>query len=458
MCCKFQKRYTLCRYSVHKHVHDLHVLPTDTVTKKYYFGYFKNWIGGHLSITIINSDLQPVNYLVEAPRISLYQTGIIKANDELIISFSNDVEVKSHHDQDKGLYLETSGNKIAVFGQNQLSATSDTFLISPVTSHCITEYTYYALSVVRSSSSYRNYYSSVLIVGIHNNTVMKLTVTQPVNVAVGDVTTSLTAGKQYSFVISRLQTVYVRSHEDLSGTKVVTDKAVSVFSGHECGRVPWNTGDCDYLIEQIPPTALWGTVYYIAPFATRTSYTITILAAYSITDVSISCENFKNFVVIKEGEFVTLTLEEHCAIHSNNEILVGQFSHAGGTGDPMMIILPATIHYADKFDVSTIRNPSRSDYIHYVNIIVMSQFYQPEMIYMIENGINKSLSVEKWIPIKVNNITEAYAVQVKVQKGTIKIIHNNSEALMSLTVYGFASIEGYGHSGSLSIFSNRSTG
>ena len=70
-------------------------------------------------------------------------------------------------------------------------------------------------------------------------------------------------------------------------------------------------------------------------------------------------------------------------------MLVGQFSHAGGTGDPMMIVLPATIHYADKFDVSTIRNPSRSGYIHYVNIIVMSQYYQPEMIYMIENGINK---------------------------------------------------------------------
>ena len=410
-----------------------------------------------MSITVINSDSQPVNYLVEAPKIGLYQTGIIKANDELIISFSNDVEVKSHHDQDKGLYLETSGNKIAVFGQNQLSATSDTFLISPVTSHCITEYTYYALSVVRSSSSYRNYYSSVLIVGTHNNTVMNLTVTQPVTVAVGDVTTSLTAGKQYSFVINRLQTVYVRSHEDLSGTKVVTDKAVSVFSGHECGRVPWSTGDCDHLIEQIPPTALWGKVYYIAPFATRTSYTITILAGQNLTVISISCSDSGKSAIVNEREFVTLTLEEHCAVHSNKEVLVGQFSHAGGIGDPMMIILPATIHYADNFDVSTIRNP-RSGYIHYVNVIVMSQYYQPEMIYMIENGINKSLSVEKWIPIKVNNITEAYAVQVKVQEGTIKIIHNNSEALMTMTVYGFASIEGYGHSGSLSVFSNRSTG
>ena len=431
---------------------------SDIAANTYYFGYFKNYAGGHLSIIMINSDSQPVNYLVEAPKIGLYQTGIIKANDELIISFSNDVEVKSHHDQDKGLYLETSSNKVTVFGQNERSTTSDTFLISPITSHCITEYTYYALSVVRSSSSYRNYYSSVLIVGTHNNTIMKLTVTQPVTVAVGDVTTSLIADKLYSFVINRLQTVYVRSHEDLSGTKVVTDKAVSVFSGHECGRVPWNTGDCDHLIEQIPPTALWGKVYYIAPFATRTSYTITILAGHNVTVISISCSDSAKSAIVNEGEFVTLTLEEHCAVHSNKEVLVGQFSHAGGIGDPMVIVLPATIHYADKFDVSTIRNPSRSDYIHYVNVIVMSQYYQSEMIYMIENGINKSLSIEKWIPIKVNNITEAYAVQVKVQEGAVKISHNNSEALMSMTVYGFAGIEGYGHSGSLNVYSNGMTG
>ena len=224
---------------------------------KHYFGYFKNWVGGQLSIIVINYDSQSVNYLVEAPKIGLYQTGIIQPNDELIIRLSNNIEVKSHHDQNNGVYPETSSNRVTVFGQNEHSTTSDTFLIIPITSCCITEYTYYGLSVVRSSSSYRDYYSSVLIVGSENNTVMKLTVPQPVTIKVVDVTASLTAGRQYSFVNNRLQTVYVRSHEDLSGTKVVTDKAVSVFSGHECGHVPWNTGDCDHLIEQIPPTALW---------------------------------------------------------------------------------------------------------------------------------------------------------------------------------------------------------
>ena len=139
-------------------------------------------------------------------------------------------------------------------------------------------------------------------------------------------------------------------------------------------------------------------------------------------------------------------------------MLASQFSHAGEIGDPMMIVLPATIHYSNYFYVPTIRNPSRSGYIHYVNIIVLSQYYQPSMIHMIEKGVNKSLVVEKWISITANNITEAYATQVKVQEGAVKIFHSNSEALMTTTVYGFASFEGYGHSGSLNIFTNNPTG
>ena len=420
----------------------------DIIAKTHYFGYFKNYAGGRLSIIVVNSDTQTVNYLVEAPKIGLYKTGIIKPNDELIIKLSNNIEVSSRNDQDNGVYLETSSNRVTVFGQNELSTTSDTFLVIPTTSDCITEYTYYGLSVVRSSSSYRNYYSSVLIVGTENNTVMKLTVPQPVTIKIGDVTTRLTTGRQYSFMINRLQTVYVRSHEDLSGTKVVTDKAISVFSGHECGRLPWNTGDCDHLIEQIPPTTLWGKVYYTVPFATKKVYTIKVLAVHNHTVVLISCNNYNISVIINEGKFVSLTLQEYCAIHSDKEVLVGQFNHAGGIGDPMMIVLPATIHYTDSFDVSTIRNPSRSGYMHYVNIIVLSQYYQPHMIHMIENGVNKSLAVEKWIPITANNITEAYATQVRVQEGVVKISHENPEALMTTTVYGFASIEGYGHSGS----------
>ena len=50
---------------------------------------------------------------------------------------------------------------------------------------------------------------------------MKLTVTQPATIKVRDTDTILTSGRQYSFVINRLQTVYIESLDDLTGTKIL---------------------------------------------------------------------------------------------------------------------------------------------------------------------------------------------------------------------------------------------
>ena len=125
-----------------------------------------------------------------------------------------------------------------------------------------------------------------------------------------------------------------------------------------------------------------------------------------------------------------------------------QFSHGQNddnvSGDPMMVTIPASIYYTNKFLFSTIHYPN---YAHYVNIIVLAQYYQPDMIYLISEGVNKSLDTQEWVPVKVNNVTEAYAAMVNVTEGVVEIIHTNTSALMTAIVYGFARYLGYGHPG-----------
>ena len=422
---------------------------------KYYLGFFSNYPGRNdtnISILLITSETHQVEYSIESPGIGLYHNGTLTAGVEVVLNLSINVQVSSHHDQDKGIYLTTSSKNVTVIGQSLIvSASGDSFYVLP-TMELDDAYVYYGISVPIVSISVN---SSILIVGTENNTIMRLTVTQYVTIGVGDTIVRLIPGIQYSFVINRLQTIFIGSPEDLSGTKIATDRPVSVFSGHQCANVPSNVTYCSYLIEQMPPTAMWGKIFFVAPLVNKISYTIKILAAYPSTNVNIYCNNVMESYTINEGEFVSkVPMNEYCAIYSDKVVLVVQFAHGGSEdlhdyGDPMMTLVPATNEYLNKFDFSTIRIPTQTDYNHHVNLIVMEQYYQPNLIHMVAGGVERSLDTQQWVPILVNNFAEAYVTQLRIPEGITQITHTDAAAQMMAIVYGFTTHDGYGHIGGI---------
>ena len=391
-----------------------------------------------------------MSYNIEAPGVGYHTNGTISGTESTIVRLPSSLVTGSYNDQNKGIYLKTNSTNVVVIGQNDVYQSSDTFLALPTIKVCCTQYIYYGISV--SSRSYDNV---VLIVGTQDNTMMDLTVTQSVNVKINDTVRSyLTSGSQYSFIVNRLQTVYIGSYYDLTGTRIMTDKPVSVFSGHECGYVLSLSSDyCDHLIEQIPPTTYWGKTYYIAPLKGRNAYTIRVLAAYNSTEVFMDCNYARNSYTINAGNSFTVTHHDqyYCAIRSNKEILVAQYSpgssYDGRTGDPMMMLAHATVHYSNEINLSTIS----SGFSNYINIIVLKEYYQPSMMYWITGGVKRSLQSQSWNTITFNQVTEAYYTQLSVSNGPVTIIHTTANALMSAVVYGFASRKAYGHSGGLSI-------
>ena len=396
-----------------------------------------------------------VQYSIEVPNVGYYHHGTLSAGGKVTLNLPSSIEVSSHHDQDKGIYLTTSSDNVTVIGQSLISATSDSFLAFPIV-ELDDAYVYYGISVPKAVVHSESINSSILIVGTENNTIMRLTVTQYVTIGVGDTIVRFIPGIQYSYVINRLQTIFIGSPEDLSGTKIATDRPVSVFSGHQCANIPSNITACSHLIEQMPPTAMWGKVYYVAPLVNRTSYTIKVLAAYHSTTVNMYCNNTLQSYIINEGEFfnVKSRMNVYCAIYSNKKVLVVQFAHGGSEefnihGDPMMTLVPATNQYLNKLYFSTVHNPVVSDYNHYVNIIVMRQYYQPNMIYLVVGGVNRSLVTQQWVPIQVNNINETYATQVRIPEGITQVIHTDATAQMTAIVYGFTINDGYGHMGGI---------
>ena len=416
-------------------------------------GFFTNTNSKRASIIILTTESQPVSYSIEIPGIGYNLSGNVTSNNGGFVELPSTVIVHSRKDQNKGVYLKTSSDRVTVIGQNVVYRSVDTFLSIPTMSLCTEEYNYYGISVANNYS-----FGAILIVGTENNTIINLTATQRVYIKVNDTAIKVNKGKEYPFVINRLQTVLVRSKKDLTGTKIVTNKPVSVFSGHECSSVPSSVGTCDHLIEQVPPTIYWGRVHHIVPIATRIEYSIKVLAVYDSTYVSIYCNGTRRSdYPINGGEFFTKSflLQEYCVLNSSKEVLVAQFSHGqrnGSVGDPLMTLVPATTQYMNKFSFSTLRNPSRPGYKHFVNIMVLAQYYEPDMIYLISGGVNKSLTTQKWIPVEVNNVTEAYATTINISEGAVEIIHTDTSALMTTIVYGHDNFESYGNPGGFNYY------
>jgi len=418
-----------------------------TAIGEYYFGYFRGLSGGQLSVILMNKISTPVNYTIEAPVAGFYHTGVTDGSNETIVHLPFSVAVSRNDRQYKGVYLRTDSDAVTVIGQNEVNRNSETFLVVPYKRlNVIMEYVYYGISIAGYTSSYQ---SAILIVGTEDNTTMKLTVTQTATTNYGH---TYNSGTEYSFVVNRLQTFYIRSTGDLSGTKIVTDKEVSVFSGHESTRIPTNYCCRDALIEQVSSVKFWGRIFFTMPLVSRKSYVIKILSSHNLAEIDIRCNNVKESHILNEGQSYTKTLskQEYCVIQSNKPVLVAQFSRGlneDSFGDPMMTIIPDVLQFTNRFTTTTIRNATLSGYKHYVNIIVLAVYYQPDMIHLISGGRNISLDAQRWVPIKVEHTIEAYAAQVTLSEGVAEIIHANDDALMSISTYGFANQGSYGHPG-----------
>ena len=155
---------------------------------EFYIGFFRNYGFFYPAIIISNSEIHPVFYSVEAPGVGYYKNGTILADDRVVVNISESIMVSSYNDQNKGIYLKVSGDRVTVIGQSTtrnpgswrrlraMARNLDTFAIIETSDLHIKQYEYFAISVNDSIINYRN--SSVLIVGTRNSTVMTLAVTQ----------------------------------------------------------------------------------------------------------------------------------------------------------------------------------------------------------------------------------------------------------------------------------------
>ena len=352
-------------------------------------------------------------------------SGYAMNNETLTVEIPSTFVVASTTERNKGIRVTAENqNSLVVHGLNYINGTADGFLALPCYHLPVEPYEYYGAGIHDTSRL-----SYFVIVSCEDNT----------HLHIGENSTEL----------NRMETYFWES-DTFVGTRVVSNKPLAVFVGNPCTFVPTDRGFCDHLIEQVPPTALWGKRFMSASFASRESGDIySILASQASTSVEVLCNTFDDtylFNLNESGsweEFLTPAMS-YCSITASKPILVMQFALGrsfDSAGDPfMMMITPVELY--SKYFVFNVP----SDFLNlYVTIYSTTDGFRSNNI--IFDGADLDNNI--WNTVYCSNAEICgYITHVSISPGFHQLRHTSN---LGLSVYGFSRIHSFGYPGGFKV-------
>ena len=382
-----------------------------------------------LSIFVTTTEQEPVTFAISAFGFSF--TGIATSTSSAKIAIPATLEVQNSYDRNKGIRVKAEEDKtIVVYGLSYLQLSSDAFLALPCNRLPVAEYEYYAVT-------YRTFFDSnlnslILIVACEDDTL----VTTPIE----------------SFVLQQQQTYQIeRSDLDLTGTRIVSTKPISVFGAHRCANVPVTRGYCDHLTEQIPPTATWGTRFLVASLLGRESgERIRFITSQGAT-ITLNCTTMNRVYSLRTPGAWTedeIQVNNFCSIEATYPILVSQFASGGGFetdnfGDPFVMMIPPIEQYSNNYVLRALPEFEGN----YLTIYVAPEYFQPDRIFVNSSNINES----QWITVNcaLSEAVCGYIARVSITSGDHRVYHEDSSARVGVSAYGFSRHSSYGYLGGL---------
>ena len=396
----------------------------------------------------------PVTYTVEAKSekkavgtvAGIIATGTVTNATLAKLNISSTLVVldSSYENYNKGIHV-SANDKIFVLLINYLAGSIGEYIAYPAVQHQhVGHYQYYAVSTEAVESTL----SEVLLVGTQYNTAVTVVPSQNISVPQDfQVTNSpeinVAAGTTFSFTIHELQTILLGSINDLTGTSIVSNKPLTVISGHECGNVPDNVQYCEHLTEQIPPTVNWGQQFLLTPYSDRpVQYYKVIAAENETTYYNLTCgrDNTATCNLQASGKYNTHSTCSncYCFISSDKPILVIQLGpgyELGDTGDPVISLVPSVNQYS--YEAVFILLDLECITTHYINIATTTNDST-----ILLDGDELSLT---WNVIydHTNNII-GYGTKLNATELSLDIPHTlTSYDNFSTLVYGFGHASGY---------------
>ena len=428
-----------------------------TVANEYYVGFFKSLGLGTLTLYITTTESVPVPFTVSSSTGQIY-SGVVTNSEAINVTLPSSFAVFNNTVRDKGVWIHANdaSRKLTVHGMNYASRTADGFVALPCYDYQVQNFTYYAVSTHFNRIPEVELRSQVLLVGCEDDTELTISPTQtigiPSDLAGGSTPVTVSSGRSYTITLNRLQTFLFHSTLDLTGSKVISNKPIAFFSGHECADVPVGVAFCDHLIEQLPPTITWGRQFFVVSSLGKIAGEQYKLIASSVT-TTVVCYCYTSNGTVSETFVMTLngtgsSYEFHigknmlCSVQASSPVLLVQFAigrsrEPSEYGDPFMMMIPPVEQYSNNYTFVTQLNFQNA-----ISITVGMEFFNPENIVL--NG--NSLSGANWTEIYCStHIVCGYGTRVSLSVGRNFIYHRDPTARLETFVYGFRRYTSYGY-------------
>ena len=400
-----------------------------SASSEFFVAFGRNYRSPTLRLFITSIELDPVPITIETLR-GFNFTGIATQNETTTVEIPNTFEVVSSSERDKGIRVSAGDKRIVVYGLNYDLFSSDAFLALPCDRLPVEQYEYYAISY--------NSGAHILIVSCEDNTVVQI----------GSAVVNL----------NRMQTYFFEDTNDVTGTKVVSNRPIVVYPGNRCTHIPANVGACDHITEQVPPTVIWGSQFISASFNGRSSGEIyRVLASEDATTVVVNCSTFsqlQNYDLSSAGswqEFSTPAMS-FCAIESNKPLLVMEFSlgfeldNVGldRIGDPFMMMVTPTEQFSNNYVFNVLPEFATN----YITVAVTPDDFEPRNILVDDVDLENAV----WNTVYCSDTTVCgYVTYVTLTPGQHQLYHSDIYAHIGVSVYGFDRVDSYGYPGGLKL-------
>lgn len=387
-----------------------------------------NNLYGNIQEVFITTDCScTVNVTITTP---LHDPGFLKKlqvnrHDVLNVAFNPTIQSSA------GTYLSNKGidiisnEEISVFAVNKAHGTADAFVVFPLDTLGDNYY------VVTWNDS-----AEFMVIATEENTSVNIFVADGTSITFKSVT--YRAGEMLNILMNKYQTFNVYGGPDYTGTRITSNKPITVISGASCTII--GSGACDHLSSQMTPVETFGNTFVTINMPNcKSPVNFKIVASENDTDVDIAGRD--QVKLSKSGDKYLFRIVDQSSkvVSSSKPITVGFFSEGGcgaPSGDPSMILLQPTQQFAADYTFTTIDYPGKP-FNNALTIVIP----ESDKGGLILDGKNISA---KWRPIVGSD--DFQITDFNVTNGAHTIYHVNPIVIFLAVSTGIANSISYGYS------------